>query len=154
MTPLPSCRAPTGAHAEDGVLVGYTEDRIRDVVHAFYGRVRDDPVLGPVFAERLDGRWPDHLERMCRFWSSVLMGTRSFRGDPMGAHVALPGIDPAHFDRWMGLFHLTVHDRLPGHLAADMHGRAARMRVALQGAACPGADRAPRPDPRTPGESP
>lgn len=162
MNDTPHGRTPTGAALDPGPLVGYTEDRIRDVVHTFYGRVRDDPVLGPVFADRLVGRWPDHLDRMCDFWSSVLMGSRSFRGDPMGAHVGLPGIEPAHFDRWMTLFHRTVLDRLPGHLAADMNGRAARMRVALERAACPGSHTRPPqppslrpppvPHPHTPGD--
>ena len=114
-----------------------TEEAIRDLVHTFYARVRSDPTLGPVFEARLADRWAGHLERMCAFWSSVLLGTRRFQGDPMGAHLGLPGIEAAHFDRWMELFRVTAADRLPEHLALDVAGRAARMRVALERAACP-----------------
>lgn len=140
MKPLPHpSRAPDpGDGARPGHAHGrITEEQIRHVVLAFYTRVRDDRILGPVFADRLDGRWSLHLDRMCDFWSTVLLGSRRFHGDPMGAHTGIPGIAPDHFDRWMSLFYLTAREHLPPHLAADIHGRAARMRVGLEGAACP-----------------
>jgi len=37
-----------------GVAVGVTEDVIRAQVHAFYGRVRADPMLGPIFEAKID----------------------------------------------------------------------------------------------------
>jgi hemoglobin len=113
-----------------------TEQEIRDLVYAFYARVREDAHLGPVFEGRLAGRWEPHLEKMCDFWSSVLLATGRFRGNPVAAHTSVPGISSEHFDRWIELFHRTARDVLPPHHAADIAGRAARMRIVLERAAC------------------
>ena len=109
-----------------------TEERIHTLVHAFYGRIREDPELAPIFETRLKDRWDVHLPRMCDFWSTVLLGTRRFHGNPMAAHMGLPGLTSAHFDRWMELFEKVAFATLPDHLALDVTGRAARVRVALE----------------------
>ncbi len=113
-----------------------SEQEIRALVFAFYDAVRADERLGPVFEARLAGRWPSHLEKMCDFWSSVLLATGRFVGDPVTSHARLPGIVPDHFDRWIELFRDTAARTLPPHMAADVTGRALRMRVALERAAC------------------
>lgn len=114
-----------------------TEQEIRDLVYTFYGRVREDASLGPVFEGRLAGRWESHLEKMCDFWSSVLLATGRFDGNPVEAHLRVPGISPEHFDRWIELFERTAHDVLRPHVATDVAGRAARMRIVLERFACP-----------------
>ncbi|MEZ4425460.1 MAG: group III truncated hemoglobin [Gemmatimonadota bacterium] len=116
-----------------------TEAQIRALVFSFYGAIREDPTLGPVFEARLSGRWEPHLEKMCDFWSSVLLASRRFTGNPAAAHVGLPGLQPEHFDRWLDLFHRTATALLPPHVAADVVGRAQRMRIPLERAAFPGA---------------
>jgi hypothetical protein len=59
------------------------------VVHAFYDRVRQDALLGPVFDARIQD-WPQHLERMVDFWSSVALMTGRYHGTPMQRHAPLP----------------------------------------------------------------
>lgn len=110
------------------------EEGIRSLVFAFYDRIRVEPELGPMFERRLAGRWEPHLEKMCNFWSTVLLGTASFRGNPMAMHLDIPGLNSGHFDRWIELFDATAHELLPAHQAADIVGRSRRMRVALEGA--------------------
>lgn len=104
---------------------------------AFYGRVREDEVLAPIFESRLAGRWDPHLERMCDFWSSVLLATGRFRGDAVEAHRHIPGIEPMHFDRWITLFEETALATLPASIAVDVAGRSRNMRLTLELAACP-----------------
>ncbi|HEB54467.1 MAG TPA: group III truncated hemoglobin, partial [bacterium] len=59
-----------------------TVDEIRTLVHRFYERVRQDHLLGPVFATRIAAeRWPAHLDKMVRFWSTVLRGERGYTGN-------------------------------------------------------------------------
>jgi hemoglobin len=94
-------------HARTGI----DEDMIRTLVHAFYGRIRTDPVLGPVFAARITD-WPPHLERMCAFWSSVVLMTGRYHGRPMQAHAPLP-VGGVHFDRWLALFEATAATQCP-----------------------------------------
>jgi hemoglobin len=115
-----------------------TEEQIRDLVLTFYDRVREDEALGPIFDSRLAGRWEPHLEKMCDFWSSVLLATGRFRGNPVQAHRAIPGIASEHFERWIELFESTAFDVLPVPIATDVVGRSMRMRVVLEAAACPG----------------
>ena len=66
-----------------------TEEEIAALVNGFYGRVREDPLLSPVFAEHVKD-WDAHLPKMVDFWSSALRKTARYRGTPMPKHAALP----------------------------------------------------------------
>jgi hemoglobin len=97
MSPAPTAPDTTAALTPDA-------DRIALLVHGFYADVRNDPLLGPVFEKALHGRWDAHLQRLVDFWSTVALGTRSFKGDVFGKHMALEGVTPAHFAAWVGLW--------------------------------------------------
>ena len=85
-----------------------TPSSIIRLVDTFYGRVRTDSVLGPVFEAKLAGKWQEHMPRMYAFWTKVLLGTGEFEGNVFGKHMALSGIDKEHFVRWLTLFKLTA----------------------------------------------
>lgn len=85
---------------------GLSEAMLRDLVHRFYGKIREDEILGPIFADRIDN-WPPHLERMTAFWSSVALMTGRYHGAPVPKHVGLP-IKWGHFERWLRLFRETA----------------------------------------------
>lgn len=84
-----------------------TEDEIVTLVHHFYRRVRQDGVLGPIFDAHIDD-WDEHLERMVRFWSSLLRRSGTYSGTPMPRHVALPDLQGPMFIRWVDLFRETL----------------------------------------------
>ncbi|MFP5404797.1 MAG: group III truncated hemoglobin [Gammaproteobacteria bacterium] len=84
-----------------------TEAEVHDLVHTFYAKVRDDERLGPIFDAHVRD-WDHHLGKMVDFWSSTLRGTARYRGTPMPKHVALPGLEPALFERWLTLFRETT----------------------------------------------
>lgn len=84
-----------------------SEEQVTRLVHAFYARVRADPLLGPVFEAHVDD-WPAHLATLVDFWSAMLRGTRRFNGAPVQRHNALPGLDAAMFERWLALFATTT----------------------------------------------
>lgn len=94
-----------------------SEEIIRRQVHTFYGRVRQDEVLGPVFDAAIED-WDEHLAKLCDFWSSVLLATRRFGGSPMAAHARRPGIKDEHFARWLELFAQTAQEVCPPDAAA------------------------------------
>ncbi|AUT50246.1 group III truncated hemoglobin [Achromobacter sp. AONIH1] len=94
-----------------------TEDDIRDLVETFYGKVRSDALLGPVFNGMVHD-WDEHLTRLSDFWSAVLLGTRRFAGMPMPTHVAMPNLSAALFERWLALFGQTTA-ALPNRPMAD-----------------------------------
>jgi hemoglobin len=112
--PLP---APADRRAAPGSAI--TEEMIHDLVHAFYGKVRRDPALGPIFNQVIaEENWPVHLAKMCDFWSSVILRSGRFRGSPMQAHIQVGGIRPTHFARWLHLFHETAAEVCPPAAAA------------------------------------
>src|SRR5579862_2362512 len=84
---------------------GIDEKMIERLVRAFYASIREDALLGPVFASRIED-WEPHLQKMCAFWSSVALMTGAYHGQPMQKHLPLP-IDASHFDRWLELFAAT-----------------------------------------------
>lgn len=95
----------------------------------FYGRVRQDSVLGPVFASRIDD-WEHHLQKIHRFWSFQTGGPERYEGG-MGRHVGLP-VDVRHFDRWIGQWEVSCRKLLPEKEAAQMIAIAAHFRKFLE----------------------
>jgi len=99
---------------------------IETLIHDFYLDIRRDGLLGPVFAGVIGDDWGVHLGRMVEFWSTVMLGTRSFRGNVFGKHMAIPGVRAEHFLRWLTLWHHHT-DRLfdaatAGELQRTAHG--------------------------------
>jgi hemoglobin len=88
-----------------------TPQHLAELVDRFYERVRADAELGPVFNAAIDD-WPEHKRMLTEFWSSVALGTKSYRGNPMAAHRPHP-IRAEHFDRWLSLWRDTARDVLP-----------------------------------------
>lgn len=101
-----------------------TEEEVLRLVHAFYARVRQDEILGPIFDAHIDD-WDRHLARLVDFWSAILRRTARFSGAPMPRHAALPGLSMELFERWLGLFEATLADQ-PNRALAEQAGRAAR----------------------------
>jgi len=85
-----------------------TEAEISTLVDTFYARVRRDPDIGPIF-NAIVGDWPHHLATLKDFWSTVLLTTGRYKGDPMMTHLQLP-LDPDHFSRWLSLFAETARE--------------------------------------------
>ncbi len=114
--------------------VQISEESIQRMVHEFYTEVRADPCLGPIFERRLHKQWPEHLERMCDFWSSVLLASGRFWGNPRETHSTLTGsgVRPAHFERWLYLFKGVLQRIFVAEAAADIYTRAERMSEVLK----------------------
>lgn len=89
------------------------------LVDTFYGRVQAHPRLGPVFEGRLAGRWPDHMEKMKRFWSSVAFKNGAYGGKPVQAHLGVGGMSADLFPEWLALFSETLGDIAPSVEAKD-----------------------------------
>ena len=69
-----------------------SEDGIRQLVDAFYVKVRADPELAPIFAHAIPGDWKPHLTKMYAFWSSVMLTTGRYKGNPVAKHLVIPGM--------------------------------------------------------------
>lgn len=78
------------------------------LVHEFYGDVRADPELGPVFDKAIGDHWDAHFVRLTDFWCTVMLGTKEFQGNVFGTHMQLEGVAPDHFRRWLAIFEAAV----------------------------------------------
>jgi hemoglobin len=103
---------------------GISEAMIAELVEKFYGRVREDALLGPIFAAVQD--WDEHLARLRDFWSSVVLTTGRYHGQPMRAHLPFSLIGN-HFDRWLDLFEQTAREVCPPAAAAHFIDKARRI---------------------------
>ncbi|MDI6044935.1 group III truncated hemoglobin [Flavobacterium yafengii] len=103
-----------------------TFDDIKLLVDTFYSKVQKDEFIGPIFNEKIGNRWPEHLEKMYRFWQTILLEVHSYSGSPFPPHKQLP-VAKEHFDRWMEIFTKTTDSLFVGPLAEEAKLRAKNM---------------------------
>lgn len=109
-----------------------TEAQLASLVDAFYAKVRKDPALGALFNAAVDD-WPEHLEKLGAFWSSVVLTTGRYKGNPMAAHLRQArAITPEMFDRWLSIWNETSTELLDGPGAALVQAKAARIAESLK----------------------
>lgn len=101
-------------------------DDIKLMVDGFYGKVREDDMLADIFNQRIADRWPEHLEKMYRFWQTVLLDEHTYYGSPFVPHADLP-VHAPHFQRWITLFFKTVDDLFVGQKAERAKWQGQRM---------------------------
>lgn len=98
----------------------------RDVellVNNFYNQVRNDELLYAIFEPVIQNNWDAHLKLMADFWSTLLLYTKKYNGDPLPKHLPL-NLSKLHFDRWLYLFSKTIDDMFDGQIAENAKKRA------------------------------
>ena len=109
-----------------------TDTQIAKLSPQFYDRVRADALIGPVFAGAIDN-WPPHLEKLMAFWSSVMLTSGRYKGNPMAAHMKhLATITPPMFDRWLALWAQVTTETMPADIAAVLQAKAERIAQSLK----------------------
>ena len=108
-----------------------TVNDVNTLVHSFYERVQKDDLIGPIFHERIGDRWPEHLDKMVRFWQTVLLGEHTYHGAPFAPHAGLP-VEKEHFDRWLKLFYENIEAHFTGEKAQEALWRAEKMAEMFQ----------------------
>lgn len=86
-------------------------EEIAEMVRRFYADVAMDDLLGPVFEDVAQVDWSEHLPKLTAFWARALLGEPGYSGNPFRAHAdvhARSPFEPAHFRRWLTLFHETI----------------------------------------------
>lgn len=101
-------------------------DDIKLIVNTFYERIRKNEILGPIFDERIGGRWEQHLEKMYRFWQTILFSEHTYNGSPFPPHANIP-IDESHFIIWVSNWTATVDEFFTGSIAEEAKKRGALM---------------------------
>ncbi len=101
-----------------------SEAQLADLVARFYAKVRSDEMIGHVFNNAIDD-WDTHLQRLTAFWSSIMLTTGAYKGNPMAAHTKHAAeITPEMFQRWLGLWSETTAEVFSPDIAARLQGKA------------------------------
>lgn len=104
-----------------------TEETIRKLVNHFYTKVRSDKELGPIFEQAIGKdaeAWQPHLQKMYDFWSSVMLASGRYRGNPLKKHRDLPSFDRFLFERWLVLFGATATELFSEEIASAFISKA------------------------------
>jgi hemoglobin len=109
-----------------------SEYGIRLLVDAFYAKVRLDPELAPIFARAIPGDWQPHLTKMYAFWSSVMLTTGRYKGNPVVKHLVIPGSRPQLFERWLTLFDETCRELFEDSVSEEFRSKAERIAESLK----------------------
>lgn len=103
-------------------------DDIKLLVNTFYQKIRVNMVLGDIFNGVIQDRWPEHLEKMYRFWQTVLLSEHTYYGSPFPPHAFLP-VEQPHFDEWLKLWHDTLDEHFTGVKADEAKWRGDKMAI-------------------------
>ena len=118
---------------DGSLLPDVTDNAIALLIDRFYLKVRRDAVLGPVFeAAIVPQEWQEHLATMRRFWSSVMLTSGRYSGNPVAIHQALPNLEPPMFVRWLALFEQTANGLFVPSVADRFAAKARRIAASLQ----------------------
>lgn len=99
---------------------------IEQLVDRFYSKVREDELLGEIFEKIIQDKWLEHLDKMYRFWETVLLEDHTYFGSPFTPHAHMP-VEERHFKRWVSLFNETVDDLFEGEKAEKAKWQGGRM---------------------------
>lgn len=107
-------------------------DRLPELLARFYDRIRNDSELGPVFTDIVED-WDEHLTRLEDFWSSLMLASGRYKGNPLAMHsLHAKMISPAMFDRWLSLWTKTTNEMLSPEIAKIMQIKAGRIATRLK----------------------
>ena len=104
----------------------YNLDDIKLLVNSFYGKIRENEKLKDIFNKVIQERWPEHLEKMYRFWQTVLLDQHTYNGSPFLPHEKL-SVEKEHFVEWVTLFYETVDENFKGEKAEKAKWQGQRM---------------------------
>jgi hemoglobin len=117
---------------EPAEVGGLSDDAIRHLVDSFYAKIRADSELGPIFDRAIPGDWAPHLATMHDFWSSVMLTSGRYKGNPVAVHLGVDGIKPPLFERWLALFDETCREFFDDEVADAFRAKAERIAESLK----------------------
>jgi hemoglobin len=86
-----------------------TEATFTMLVNSFHAGVRRELARRAIFVNAVtEYAWAAHLENKYAFWSSVMLTTGGFKGDPVSTHRMVAVVTRSPFSDWRDLFEATA----------------------------------------------
>ena len=104
---------------------------VKEVVEAFYEKVRKHEKLGPIFNSIVED-WPKHLNHITNFWMANLHQAPTYKGFPGRVHIEVDYktdhvITQEYFGHWLQLWFETIDEKCEGEFAHLAKERARNM---------------------------
>ena len=109
-----------------------SDDAIRHLIDVFYAKIRADSELGPIFERGISGDWSPHLAKMHDFWSSIMLTSGRYKGNPVAVHFRVEGMEPQLFAGWLALFDETCRKLFDDDVADAFRAKAERIAESLK----------------------
>lgn len=108
-----------------------TREDVYTLVRTFYGKIRQNNVLGPIFNKHIE-HWEEHFERLTDFWESNLFFVKKYQGNPLLKHQEVDAseaytISEYHFGVWLNIWFQTIEELFHGEKANIAKNRARNM---------------------------
>jgi hemoglobin len=97
-----------------------TKDDVTLLITEFYSKVRTDAQLAPHF---INVDWEHHTPIIVDFWSMLLLGEQSYKGNPLAKHLHM-SLTKEDFSQWLTLFTGTIDQHFAGTKADEARQRA------------------------------
>lgn len=107
---------------------------VKTLVDSFYHDVKSDSVIGYIFNDVAQVNWESHLPKMYSFWEFALLGSATYKGNPMMKHIALNAkemLTQEHFERWVKLWETTIDRLFKGEIANRAKARGQLMKTVM-----------------------
>lgn len=91
---------------------------LRGLLQSFYGAVRLDPVIGPIFEKHIID-WNHHLAIIQDFWRTQTGAPPSYRRPFAAQHLKL-GLQKEHFQLWLACWDQNCRNLLGAREAEEM----------------------------------
>ena len=110
---------------------GEIEQALPALLADFYGRVRADSALGPIFEAAVED-WPHHLAKLEDFWSSVMLTSGRYKGNPVAIHLRHKAqITPDLWPLWLGHWRSAASQAFSPQIAHLLVAKAERIAQSL-----------------------
>ncbi|MCE2712708.1 MAG: group III truncated hemoglobin [Cryomorphaceae bacterium] len=83
------------------------------LIRKFYDKLLVDEQIGHFFIKL---NLEEHIPKVASFWAFIALDSPGYKGNMMEAHAKLE-LKTADFERWLNLFHQTIHEYFTGETA-------------------------------------
>ncbi len=102
------------------------------LVNTFYAKIKEDKILGYIFNESIQDKWPIHLKKLADFWESILFDVPKYTGRPGFKHLVVDAnfkniINENHFNQWLAIWHQTCNELFEGDRIEEAKLRATKI---------------------------
>lgn len=112
-----------------------TQEDIQLMVDTFYSKAMKSELIGHFFTEVVQLNMEQHMPKMYSFWNDILLGTKTYQGNPMVKHFALnklAALENQHFEEWKQLWKTNIDLHFEGAKAEEAKTRAISIAAIMQ----------------------